>query len=164
MPIHTTGLPSHISERKHIVPRGWVLVADTAILDAARAIRPFLAELVGLAAEDIDRDLATLLEQAASGVDVEDRILELLSQPAAIREWTAAFLQERQPPGLRVSERSFGLPGAGSTTSPQIFACPRGDYVWYRRSVDSLVPACPTHSLALEPVLHENESKGSSTH
>jgi hypothetical protein len=140
------------------VPRGRGLVVDQAILDAARAIRPFLAELVGLAAEDIDRELARLLEQAASGVDVENRIVELVSQQAATREWTAAFLQEGQPPSLRASERGFRrLPGTASTISPLVFACPIGDYVWYRPSVGSLVPACPTHSLALVPMQHGKE-------
>ena len=127
---------------------------DTVILDAARAIRPYLADLVGLEeAESVDAELAELLAQAVAGRNVDDAILGALSADAVLRDWTAAFLQTRRPPVADRGVRSYEpLAGAAPPTHPTVFACPYGDYVWYERSPRALIPACPTHRCVLELV------------
>ncbi len=32
------------------------------------------------------------------------------------------------------------------------YACPKGDYVWYKRQVGEPIPNCPTHNIPLEQV------------
>jgi hypothetical protein len=34
---------------------------------------------------------------------------------------------------------------------PRRYACPHGDYVWYRRTVSQEPPLCRTHAVVLDP-------------
>ncbi|NJN87077.1 MAG: hypothetical protein HC881_13255 [Leptolyngbyaceae cyanobacterium SL_7_1] len=121
------------------------------ILEAARSIRPYLNELLGVTnAEAIDHQLAELLAQANTGRSVDNSILELLATQDATREWIAAFLQDKQQPEHL---RSFSpLPGPPSIVSAAKFVCPQGDYIWYRPRVGIEPPPCPTHDIPLDPV------------
>lgn len=125
---------------------------DQEIFEAARAIRPYLPDLVGERAEATDHELAALLADVESqGTD--ERILVLLEAERATREWAAAFFTNRCPPDIaEITERAFGeLPGHGEPVAATKFECPQGDYVWYRRAVGQAVPACPTHDVTLKP-------------
>ena len=52
---------------------------DEGVLEAARAVRPYLAEFMDSAvAADMDAELAGLLATAAGGQDVEDRLRAVL--------------------------------------------------------------------------------------
>lgn len=120
------------------------------ILEAARTIRPFLSELVGIeTAAAIDPQLADLLAQSSIEQSVDNRILELLAEQDATREWLADFLKHKQQPEqLRTWSP---LPGQGSIVGAAKFVCPQGDYTWYRSRVGVECPLCPTHNLPLEP-------------
>jgi hypothetical protein len=124
---------------------------DRTILEAARAIRPYLPGLLVTKtdAERLDRDLAELLARSRRGEDVEGLVEASLRQRRATFNWTAGFLEMGRPPRMAAvdAERSeyAELPGAGDPTRADRFVCPEGDYVWYRRAVGQVAPACPTH-------------------
>lgn len=120
-----------------------------AILESARSIRPYLPELTGVGADCVDRQLAELLAKANAGESVHIEILDLLKSDPATRAWTAEFLSP-QP----VSKGFVRLPGNSGAVAAQKYACPQGDYIWYRRSVSIPIPVCPTHH---ELVLLEEE-------
>jgi hypothetical protein len=135
---------------------------DEGVLEAARAVRPYLTTLVGDAtADDLDMRIAVLLA-AASQEDVTERLCELLNA----NEATAAFLEEvladspnfrppdMQPQYIRPVERGPGgierLAGdIGVVLHAGRYACPKGDFVWYRPAVGAAIPACPTHGPGL---------------
>lgn len=132
-------------------------MADDTILEAVRAIRPYLPELLADAgsAAELDRALADLLAGWEANPRAEDDALERLSGPPEVAEWAAAFLEAGVPPDVRVfvehGERYSGLPGHGEAPPvPTRYACPEGDYVRWRRGAE-LVPDCPTHGVPLEP-------------
>jgi len=126
-------------------------MSERDLRDAARAIRPYLPSLLeeGAAAE-VDATLAALLTTDGS----EDDVLAELESNDATAEWTAAFLEHGVPPELAlVYERGVEeLPGYGEPVRTPKYACPEGDYVWYRHAVGQQPPRCPTHGEVVEPV------------
>jgi len=130
-------------------------VSDEQILEAARAVRPYLAELVGPDADRVDGELAVLLARSRDGRDgeVEGLILDCLMRNPATHDWAASFLIAQQPPDAGAGQRGYGsLGGEGEVVAALRFACPvGGDTVWYRRSVGQEPPICGTHRLALQP-------------
>jgi hypothetical protein len=126
---------------------------DEAVLEAARAIRPYLTELVGSDANRVDTQIAALLGEAATGRDdIDVSILSLLREDQSTHAWAAAFLQAGLPPDVvAIRERSIGLPGRPEASPAPRYTCPEGDYVWYRRIVGDRVPSCPTHRITLQP-------------
>ena len=124
------------------------------VLEAARAIRPFLAQLVGdVAAPEVDSYLADRLGAAAAGQRVSDEILGSLRAASATRRWWLDFLATGLPPEVtryHDPTRSASIPGRGEIVSPLRYQCPQGDYVWYRIGVTQGVPVCPTHDVRLE--------------
>lgn len=120
------------------------------VLEAARSIRPYLSALVGAEVAAVtDSQLAALLASANLDQAVANRILELLAEQDATREWLADFLQAQQEPErLRTWSP---LPGQGSIVNAAKFVCPQGDYTWYRSRIGVEPPICPTHNLPLEP-------------
>jgi hypothetical protein len=118
------------------------------VLEAARSIRPELKRLLAAQAESVDARLAGLLEQARRGKRVQTAILELLSAHERTRKWTTRFLKRRHQEG---GVRAYApLPGSMRPVAAQKYVCPKGDYIWYRRSVAVPVPLCPTHSVPLK--------------
>ena len=120
------------------------------ILAAARAIRPYLPELLAEhAAARADARLAELLERGD-----EAGIVDEFEGDENVRDWAAGFLEHGMPPDIAArEERSFQLaPGYGDAVRIPEFACPRGDYTWYRHAVGQTPPKCPTHQLVVEPV------------
>jgi hypothetical protein len=136
-------------------------MTDTTLLDAARAIRPYLDELLGdaAAADELDRSLAELLAAAGAGAAVDEPIERCLRERPATLEWTAFYLKHQVP--LQVASLGphrnstfgggySGLPGPGEPVRAERYSCPGGDYLFYRRDVGQPIPTCPTHGLALE--------------
>jgi len=76
--------------------------------DTARAIRPFLAELAGPAATDLDLRLDTLLAAEAAGRDVDDELADVLSV-GLLADWTTYFFENGTAPPVR--ERRIAEPG-----------------------------------------------------
>ncbi|PSN14178.1 hypothetical protein C7293_12765 [filamentous cyanobacterium CCT1] len=117
------------------------------LLEAAKTIRPFLPDLLGQNAEEMDHQLAELITRCQAGEPQENQIAALLAHEAPTREWMAEFLSTDQAlKGTRGWER---LPGISAPGAPK-YACPKGDYIWYRLDVSDLIPSCPTHKIPLE--------------
>jgi hypothetical protein len=132
---------------------------DEGVLEAARAIRWYLADLVGPAAEEVDRQLAEALAvTAGGGEDVEVRLRSLLNSYEGTRVFLEAVLEdapEYRPPQVRpVFQRGLGyspLPGEQGPIDADKFCCTYADYVWYRQGVGVPIPECDTHHVALVP-------------
>jgi len=115
------------------------------ILDAGRAIRPFLGDLVPERWRELDAALAAALAEAP---DFE-RVLALLTAERATAAWTVAFVAEGAPPSADAVRGYEPLLGVGSPIRAPRFRCRYGDYLWYRRSAGLPIPQCPTHGIPL---------------
>jgi hypothetical protein len=126
---------------------------DEQLLEAARAIRPYLPELVGAEASAYDQEIARLIADAQAGRNVDEQLFTVLSRPADVRDWVASVLESDRnlPPRIQqVIERGYhSLPGPGEPVDAERYECAYGDYVWYQLSVGDLVPQCPTHKRGL---------------
>jgi hypothetical protein len=132
------------------------------VLEAGRAIRPFLGELALGPAEaaTLDRDLAEALADAVAAPDerAATTVFELLIAHQVAAEWLLDFAElGGLPPALdsghpvRGGASALGQ-GGGSVVPARRFRCPAGnDYVWYRRTVAQPIGTCPTHQVRLVP-------------
>lgn len=131
---------------------------DEGVLEAARAIRPYLDRLVEFpdAAAELDRQLAGELGQLSDPSATARRLRILLEQ----HEDTAWFLDkvladapDYRAPYYQPGYRTRGLaspPGDAMPIAAARYNCPvRGDYVWYRPDVGTPVPRCPTDDVLL---------------
>jgi len=131
---------------------------DDAVIEAARAVRPYLDRLVDTpAAADLDRHLADTLNDRPDQTATAGRLRILLEG----KEDTAWFLAEvladaphYRPPYQqpRYLQRQRGIPAPAGDPGPvdaPRYTCPHGDYVWYRPDVGTPIPACPTHHIRL---------------
>jgi hypothetical protein len=133
-------------------------VPDDLLVEAARAVRPHLGELLPAPeAAEVDRGLAEALNHP--GVDRE-RVAVVVRGQAAVHAWVAEFVTHavtdhddlNVPSKSPGAERYQGLPGDPRPGAPVRYACPEGaDFVFYRRSPAIAVPQCPTHRLPLSP-------------
>jgi hypothetical protein len=120
---------------------------DAALLEAGRAVRPYLAEM-GLE-EALDGELAAALAAADPG-----RILSLLTAQPATADWLVGFSRTGLPPAVvPEATRSYSpLAGHGEVARARRFTCPvAGDFVWYRRVEGQPIRSCPTHQVRLVP-------------
>jgi len=77
---------------------------DEGVLEAARAIRPYLTDLVGPAAEQLDRRIAELLAAAVQGENVADTVRSLLDSREVTMDFVAEVLADvphYRPPYLQ---------------------------------------------------------------
>jgi hypothetical protein len=130
---------------------------DEILLDTARMVRGYLAELVDEdLARDLDRQIAGLLATANNGEDVTESLRRLLSSEDIIQAWADDVRRdpEHRPPELQPRRGPSGyspLAGGGEPIAAQLFACPFGDFRWYRREIGQPVRPCPTHGAVLVP-------------
>jgi hypothetical protein len=118
---------------------------DELIRECARAVRPYLGELTPASAEELDRSLAEALNANAP----TDVILEIFQAEPQLRAATTEAIAVHDFGGvMNLVSRLSGLPGYG-TPNPTRYACPLGDFSWYRRKVGLQVPRCPTHDKPL---------------
>lgn len=127
--------------------------ADDGVLEAARAIRPYLRDLVGPAeAGTFDRRIGDLLTGPA------DRAATALRALLEGHEDTAWFLDRvladrplyRPPYQQTIAQRDITRPaGDPGGIGADRYICPTGDYVWYRPDVGTRIPNCPDHGVAL---------------
>jgi hypothetical protein len=124
------------------------------IFEAARSIRPYLAQLLNPeAAQTMDEQLSELLAQIQpEPTTVSQRILKLLSSQETTREWIKKFLQDKVLPEIEKSYEPTLSPTPTPVSGLIKYACPYGDFVWYQRQVGEPIPNCRTHNLPLEPV------------
>jgi len=133
---------------------------DTGVIEAARAIRAYLPLLLGApAAATLDGRLTDELTGMSDDPAATVRQLRAL---LGAQENTAWFLSEvlRDAPEFRppyhqpryTRRQTGGMAAPAGDVGPvwaARYACPQGDYVWYRPDLATPVPACPTHQVAL---------------
>ena len=118
-------------------------------MDGARAIRPYLKDLLGAEAGAVDQQLAELLESGQRGNKVDNLILEVIRHHESTRRWMAEFLEKKLPPQLAQELREYQPPLGVKPLAVPKYVCPEGDYTWYRQSVRDPVGVCPTHKIVL---------------
>ena len=128
---------------------------DEGVIEAARAIRPYLNDLVGPAdAALVDRRIVSEFAAGVGQVGAAGRLRAVLEE----YEDTAWFLRRvlgdkphyRPPYFQPVHQRSITRPsGDPGYVAADRYACPRGDYVWYRPDVGTPIPECPNHHIKL---------------
>ncbi|WP_175437706.1 hypothetical protein [Streptomyces sp. WMMB 322] len=130
---------------------------EDGVLEAARAIRPYLRQLAGPAAQELDRQIADLLTETAEG-NRAGRLRRLLDSNDSTGGFLVAVLHdapEFRPPylqpeyQLRTSADTAPPGDAAPVLHSGRFTCPNGDYTWYRPDVGTSVPECPTHHIPL---------------
>jgi hypothetical protein len=125
---------------------------DEEVLEAARAVRPYLADLLGQPdAEQIDGAIGDLLRRSASA-NVDRQLLELFDSRADLRDWVAVFWEYGLPPDFAVyRERSLPPPGDPAPLPvPERFVCPvDGNYVRFVRAAFEDAGTCPDHHVSL---------------
>jgi hypothetical protein len=150
-------------------PTPWCVVQRNGLLErsitmnieglreAARVIRPYLLDLVGPVADEIDRHLAEQLTSGDDDASVTVALQAVLHQTTATRSFVNEVMADapayRPPdvqPGYTRSPGDGLLQPLAGDTGPVLHAgryvCPvADDYVWYRPSTGSPVPSCPTH-------------------
>ena len=136
---------------------------DEGLYAAARAIRWFIPDSIGWAAEEVDAEIAELLTKAATDGVVEARLRAVLERRAETRAFLLAVLDDApfyRPPQVRrdASRGPSALPGYDTALGDpdrivaDKYRCPLGnDYDWYRQAVGQLVPECPEHGCLLVP-------------
>jgi hypothetical protein len=133
---------------------------DEELFEAARAVRPYLDDLVPDRAEFLDSQVGALLEREhADRAGAVAGLAELFSSEPDLRDWIAALLADPQlrPPDVAQADepaatKSYqSLAGDQQPVPAARYACPRGERVWYRRSQGQPVPRCPEHDLAFVP-------------
>src|SRR5664279_767420 len=128
---------------------------DDGVLEAARAIRPYLTDLVvgQDAAGLLDRQIAGHLTGGADRSETVRRLRTLLEEQEDTRWFLTEVLADvphHRPPYQqpRHRQRQPGMASPAGDTGPilhtGIYTCPDGDYVWYRPEVGTPIPDCPT--------------------
>lgn len=132
---------------------------DDGVWAAARAIRPYLADLVGQDAGLLDSQIANRLNGAADRPDAVIELRALLEGNEETRWFLREVLRDRpyhRPPYQQsryLQRQSGGIASPAGDPGPILHAgmyeCTHGDYVWYRPDVGTPVPHCPTHQTPL---------------
>ena len=129
---------------------------ESTVIEAGRAIRPFISELIADPAEAaaLDRDLASAVTLANASAAAA-KVFKLLTanQPAA--EWLIDFDTLGYPPAFRPApdvRGGFLLDGDGELVRARRFRCPvKNDYTWYRRTASQPIAFCPNDKVRLVP-------------
>ena len=118
------------------------------MVGAARAIRGQLASLID-DYESVDLQLASLLAKDTNGEDVQLDLVDALTINKTLRDWTQEFLTKQHPPLASLTR--FGgpdIPSVGPVSFDR-YACPKGDFDWFRFGPGDHIPPCPTHHVTL---------------
>lgn len=129
---------------------------NDGVLEAARAIRPYLKDLVDdpAAAGILDRRIAEQLTGPADRAAAATRLRALLEGQEDTAWFLSRVLSDKphyRPPYYQPAyQRSIVSPaGDVSQVEADRYTCPRGDYVWYRPEIGTPVPDCPDHHIPL---------------
>jgi hypothetical protein len=115
------------------------------LIEAARAVRRYLPDLLGERAQAVDAQLVELL-RAGDRAGLE----ELFGSTESLLDWVAGFVETGLPPEVApLRERGAGyqpLLGPGIAQAPPRFECPVDHlYVWYRVDPGEEIPVCRDH-------------------
>jgi hypothetical protein len=126
------------------------------VIEAGRLVRYYLPDLIGASdAAEFDDVVVRLLAVAVDDpINAAERLAHLFGVYPATATWLDHVLADEQllPPALQGYEvRGVDLPPSVQPVTFQRFACPEGDFAWYRRSIVDEPPTCASHDLVLVP-------------
>lgn len=125
-----------------------------SVLQAARAIRPYLPALLDIAvAHRLEQQLNSLLPTVADESDADQQILALLQEQAVTREWLRLYLEEQRPAEDILKQMRTYYPlseNKGAIASPR-YLCPVAscNRDWYRHRPEEAIPECPIHGVPM---------------
>lgn len=129
---------------------------DDGVLEAARAIRPYLENLVDepAVARNLDRRIAEQLTGQGDQAATASRLRALLEEHEDTAWFLSRVLTDRpryRPPYQQPRDRRDIVSPAGDVglIGADRYACPEGNFVWYRPDIGTPVPDCPDHHLPL---------------
>jgi len=112
---------------------------ENVMIQAARAIRPRLPELIPDDAPRFDQLLIALLAKNDAGQDVVTDVQDLLWTRDATRVWLIEFVSERQAPHV---ERGFQtLPGRTEVGTKASHRCQNCGFEWAPQQVGEQPPS-----------------------
>lgn len=121
------------------------------ILELARAIRPYLPDLLPQpTATKVDQTLENLLAEADSNSSTPLLIQKCLRSHEATREWANKFLGD---PEFADTHRQYNpLASQPSVILSTPFKCPECHRIWFRSRVGEEIPLCPIHNIPFKPM------------
>jgi len=122
------------------------------VYDAVRALRPQLDKMLGeRRASSLKKVIDEQLQLADRGEDVDEQILEILTQDPGIRSWLRTALLDESTRGQTRDSRYESLPGNPGQVSAMHFVCPEEEcnFDWCLRRIGRPVPSCPVHGVSL---------------
>jgi hypothetical protein len=126
---------------------------DSGLFAAARAVRPYLADLVPDHAATVDRELGAALLSSDPEEARLDRIYSVFKAHESLNDWIGQFLaQGSLPPEVaEIVTRAGYKPLAGDNQpySGVLFVCPNGDYEFRVLRRGQAIKPCPTCGLRL---------------
>jgi hypothetical protein len=128
---------------------------DDGVFEAARAVRPYLSELLGPdEAVTANRALAAALTDTSGEAAAAERIRVVLGGHPDTAWFLRRVLNDRplyRPPYQQplVTRGITGPAGDPGFVPADRYVCPESDYTWYRPDVGTPVPQCPDHHVAL---------------
>lgn len=130
------------------------MTSSPDVLQAAQAIRPYLAELLELPDADAMRQrLELALSATANSTTQQAEIRRVLSLAEPTREWLRLYLEEQKPAAeiLSLIRTYQPLPGKAGTVESPRYVCPVASchQTWYRRDAAAEVPNCPIHGIQM---------------
>ncbi|WP_261568718.1 hypothetical protein [Frankia gtarii] len=125
---------------------------EDGVVEAARAIRPYLEALIGpAAAGDVDAAIVEAFAADADASAIASR-LRLVLDADDDTAWFLAQVLHDAPDYRPPYEQLFISRGIGSAApagdpapvAADRYICPAGDFVWYRPDLGTSIPPCPT--------------------
>jgi hypothetical protein len=126
---------------------------DSELFAAARAVRPFLADLIPQHAVAVDRELAAALLSSDPDEVRLDRIESVFGAHDSLTDWIGQFLAAGAiPPEVHEIVTRAGYKGLAGDNPPipgTRFVCPNGDYEVSVLRRGQYIRPCPTCGLRL---------------
>ncbi len=130
------------------------MTSSPDVLQAAQAIRPYLAELLDRPdADAMGHRLELALSATADSTTQQAEVHRVLSLAEPTREWLRLYLEEQKSATeiLGIIRTYQPLPGKAGTVESPRYVCPVASchQTWYRREAEAAVPNCPIHGIQM---------------
>lgn len=133
---------------------------EVPVVETVYAIRPYLRDLIGDAAPQVEADLLALAERAAQGEQVDVPIIDVLGRHRPTRDWARRYLGADEEGTKSLYQPAPGMPAPGMATA--VYVCAQCGWRWVRRAAGQPVPLCPYDGSTLAPVLSPASSASTS--
>lgn len=124
------------------------------IVDVARAIRPYISELLDApSAQLLEKQLANFFSNSSLTEEHYAQLSRHLMQYEATQEWIKLYIEEHHSAEniLDLLRVYYPLKGLKHPMKSPRYICPVKfcNQDWYRHQLEEEIPKCPVHDLAL---------------